>query len=180
MKTVLKKVMLILMIPVITLIAISCKKESPGDSYMTVKMTDTPADYLAVNVEILGASVNIDNHGWIDVPVATGVYNLLSLQNDVTTTLATDVHIPPGHANQLRLLVGNNNTITTVNGTYSLKIPSGDESGIKINLNEDFNSSHHTVIVLDFDAGASVVENGSSHDSFSLKPVIKVKSISHS
>src|SRR5687767_2161906 len=88
----------------------SCKKENPAKGYMTVKMTDAPADYLAVNVEVIGVSVHVDNTGWIDLPCNPGVYDLLTLQNDVTTTLATNVTVPVGKVSQIRLLLGSNNS----------------------------------------------------------------------
>ncbi|HEY1038213.1 MAG TPA: DUF4382 domain-containing protein [Bacteroidia bacterium] len=177
MKTTIKIILTSLIVILISFGIISCKKDKPGESRMTLQMTDAPADYLAVNVEIVGASVHLVNEGWVDVPVTTGVYNLLTLQNDVTATLAPNVSIPLGRVNQMRLHIGTNNSIVTANGTYGLKIPSGEESGIKINLNEDFLDHQHTFIVLDFDARASVVENG--NNSYSLKPVIKIKSITH-
>ncbi len=155
----------------------SCKKENPANGYMTVKMTDAPADYLAVNVEVVGVSVHIDNVGWVDLPCNVGVYDLLTLQNDVTTTLATNVTLPVGKASQIRLLLGNNNSVTTLAGTFRLKVPSGSESGLKINLHENIAPNNHVVIVLDFDAGLSVVETGAGD--FSLKPVIKVESVTH-
>ena len=155
----------------------SCKKENPANGYMTVKMTDAPANYLAVNVEVIGISAHVDNVGWVDLPCNAGVYDLLTLQNDVTATLASNVTLPVGKVSQVRLLLGANNSITTLTGTYDLKIPSGSESGLKVNLHEDIAPNNHVIVVLDFDAGLSVIENG--RDSYSLKPVVKVESVTH-
>lgn len=157
----------------VTLVA--CDKRAEQQARMTVKMTDAPANYLAVNVDVIGMSVNTAGGGWIDLPVQAGVYDLLQLQDSVTVVLANNVVIPTGRINQVRLLLGPNNSIITTAGTFPLTIPSGQESGLKINVNYDIINNANVIMVLDFDAGASVVENGNG--SFSLKPVIKVLSI---
>lgn len=177
MKTKLKIIVSAIVLLGMMAITSSCKKENPAKGFMTVKMTDAPADYLAVNVEVIGVSVHVNNAGWIDLPCNAGVYDLLTLQNDVTTTLATNVTLPVGKVSQIRLLLGSNNSITTSAGTFPLTIPSGSESGLKINLHQDIAPNNHVIVVLDFDAGLSVVENGNG--SFSLKPVIKVESVTH-
>jgi len=102
---------------------------------------------------------------------------LLTLQNDVTTTLAGNVTVPVGKVSQIRLLLGTNNSVTKLTGTFPLKIPSGSESGLKINMHEDIAPNNHLVVVLDFDAALSVVQERA--DSYSLKPVIKVESVTH-
>lgn len=159
---------------IITTIA-SCDKRAEQQGRMTVKMTDAPANYLAVNVDVVGLSVHTSNAGWINLPVQAGVYDLLLLQDSVTVVLANNVVIPTGHITQMRLHLGPNNSIVTTTGTFPLKVPSGEESGLKINLKADIVNNSNVIIVLDFDAGLSVVENGNGD--FSLKPVIKVQSI---
>ena len=152
----------------------ACDKEKE-QAHMTVKMTDAPANYLAVNVDVIGVSIHTSNSGWIDLPVQAGIYDLLQLQNNVTVVLTNNVVVPLGKVSQMRLKLGPNNTIITTTGTYPLTIPSGAESGLKINVNCDIVNNSNVVIVLDFDAGASVVENGAGD--FSLKPVIKLHSV---
>lgn len=152
----------------------SCKKEE-YTGYMTVKMTDAPADYLAINVDVVSASIDVEKMGWINLPIHAGVYNLLDLQNNVTVVLADDVQFPLGTVHQLRLVLGSNNSIKTELGTFPLTVPSGSESGLKINIQQTITKNQYLEVVLDFDAKASIVEN--RNQTFSLKPVIKVKSI---
>lgn len=152
----------------------ACKKEDQTGR-MTVKMTDAPAAYLSVNVDVTGLSVNTSENGWIDLPVNAGVYDLLTLQNNVDVVLAGNATLPAGHINQLRLQLGPANSIVTVNGTFPLTIPSGSETGLKVNIDLDLLPDHTMVLLLDFDANASVVENGAGD--FSLKPVIQLKSV---
>lgn len=177
MKTKLKIIMSAIVLFGMMAMTNSCKKENPAQGHMTVRMTDAPADYLAVNVEVIGVSVHVDNVGWVNLPCNAGVYDLLTLQNDVTATLASNVTLSVGKVSQIRLQLGTNNSITTLTGTFPLKVPSGSESGLKINLHENIAPNNHVVVVLDFDAGLSVIKE--REDSFSLKPVIKVESVTH-
>ncbi len=174
MKTNIKLVLVIIIASACTLLSTSCQKKNQTGS-MSVSMTDAPGDYLAVNVEILGMQVNHQNSGWITLPVNQGVYNLLDLQNNVTVVLASNVQVPVGPVNQLRLLLGPNNSIVDSTGTYPLKVPSGEESGLKININQTITTNNNLSILFDFDAGQSVVETG--NHTYILKPVLKFKAV---
>lgn len=171
------KIIIPVMLVIATLVSVSSckKKEAEQKGSLTIEMTDAPAAYLAVNVEVIGVSVHLENTGWIDLPVNAGVYNLLTLQNNATTVLAGNVSLPIGKITQVRLLLGSNNSVVTPGGQFAMATPSAEESGLKINVDETIVNNQQVVIVLDFDANASVVETGKG--SFSLKPVIKVKSV---
>lgn len=177
MKTFFKLIAVVLVFASIAIITNSCKKEDPkAYGQMTVKMTDAPGDYLEVNVDVIGVQVHHESSGWVTLPINAGVYNLLDLQNNVTTVLASNVQLPVGKISQIRLILGSNNSLVTIQpDTFALKIPSGSESGLKINLHETIQPHTSMEIVLDFDADASIVLTGVG--SYSLKPVIKVKSV---
>jgi hypothetical protein len=176
MKSLLKITLCVLSLMLLEILFTSCGKSTKPDGKVTVEMTDAPAIYSAVNVEVTGVSINSTNNGWVTLPVNAGVYNLLQLQNDVTVVLANSASVPVGKVTQLRLHLGDNNSVVTTAGTFNLKAPSGDDSGLKINLNETIFSNSNLKIVLDFDAGASVVETGSGE--FVLKPVLKLDYVS--
>lgn len=152
----------------------SCSKETQ-EGRMTVKMTDAPANFLQVNVEVIGMRVHTNTEGWIQIPIQTGVYDLLTLQNDITVVLADSVILPAGMIEQIRLELGPNNSLLTTDGLYPLTVPSGAESGLKINVSQELLPDSAMEIVLDFDAAASIVETGNG--GYSLKPVIKIESI---
>lgn len=174
MKTIVKLMMSVAIVAGLATATLSCKKDQKTTGHMTVKMTDAPAEYVAVNVEVIGVNVHVDGQGWINLPIKPGIYNLLELQNDVTVVLADNIEMPVGKVSQVRLVLGSQNSITTAEGTFELKVPSGEESGLKINVHEEIAPNKLLIMVLDFDANASVVVTGNG--SFSLKPVIKVKS----
>jgi hypothetical protein len=153
-----------------------CKKEEQ-ERYgsLSVSMTDAPANFLQVNVDVAEMRVNHESKGWMTLQIKRGVYDLLQLQNNVSVLLANNVRMPIGKITQLRLVLGNNNTVVDVNGSHQLTVPSGSESGLKVNVDQVITQNHSVEILLDFDANASVVMEGNGN--YSLKPVIKVKSV---
>jgi hypothetical protein len=154
-----------------------CKKSDPN-GYMTVMMTDAPGDYLQVNVDIKQVSVHYANgNNWVNLNTNAGVYNLLTLQNNITTVLANNTQVPSGKVSQIRLLLGTNNTVmlSADSSIHPLKIPSAYTSGVKINVDAQIPSQNSVTITLDYDADASVNKEGNGD--YIMNPVIRVKSI---
>lgn len=149
----------------------ACKKESSGHSTLNIRLTDAPADYQEVNVDLEGVTVKIADESWIELDAVPGVYNLLGLQNGVDTLIATEV-LPKGILQEIRLVLGTDNTIKVNGQTYPLVIPSGSESGLKIKVNKNLESSVETLII-DFDAALSVQQEGT--EDYKLRPVLKIK-----
>jgi hypothetical protein len=166
----------VLFVGLISVIAVGCKKE---DEYgnMTVKMTDAPGDYHEVNVDVQTVQVHHSGNGtWTTLGTQSGIYNLLDLQHNVTALLATGTHIPAGNVSQIRLILGSNNTVMLNDSTiHPLKIPSSEQSGIKINVNANIPPAGNVIVTLDYDADQSV--NLEGNGDYIMKPVIKVLSV---
>ena len=154
----------------------SCKKD--GTSRLSVYLTDAPADYDAVHIEVVGlqikASSDQGENGWQSLPMSTipAVYNLLDFTNGMDTLLST-IELPAGKISQLRLILGTNNTIT-VNGITEplpLDIPSGEQSGLKFNIHADLIAGIEYKLWIDFDAARSIVVDGTG--GHKLKPVLR-------
>src|SRR6187399_3134403 len=97
---------------------------STGTSKLMIKMTDAPGDYDEVNIEVLDVLIKNNSDegekGWVSVgnPDMVGegkIYDLLKLTGGANIML-TDSLIPAGHLGQIRLLLGNENTVV-VDGT---------------------------------------------------------------
>ena len=154
----------------------SCGKDKSGNAYFTVKMTDAPGDYDSVNVEVVGTEIHYSNGGgWTSLPTATGIYNLLDLQNDVTAVLVDPNVIPAGDIQQMRLILGTQNTVVVDSVSYPLALSSQDKTGLKINVNTSVNAGDSVEILIDFDADHSIVEQGNS--TYRLKPVVKLENV---
>lgn len=152
----------------------SCNKNDETTSFI-VRLTDSPGDYEEVNIDLLSVEIHSNDgqqsSGWITLNSNPGVYDLLTLTNGVETVIAND-EFPTGRVSQLRLVLGDNNSVVVDGESYPLTVPSGSSSGLKVQLNADLITGITYSILLDFDAAKSVVETGASAK-YILKPVIK-------
>ena len=148
----------------------ACKKES--QSTLQVKLTDAPADLDEVNIDLKAVNVNFrdDSTGWVSLQTKDTIYNLLGLQNGLDTLIAQGT-FPTNTVKEIRLVLGDNNSVKVNGQVYPLTIPSGSTSGLKIKVNKKLNATLETVVI-DFDAGMSVTQE---QDGYKLRPVIKVK-----
>ncbi len=149
----------------------ACKKD---DKQVPVQilLTDNPVDFEEVNVEIREIRVKLDKDtgNWVSLQTNAGVYDLLTLQNGVTDTLALG-NVPEGVLKEVRFILGTNNTVKVNGQLEPLVIPSGSESGLKIKIDKHLGETLNT-FVLDFDAALSIKEES---DGYKLRPVIKLK-----
>lgn len=149
-----------------------------GTATMNVRMTDAPGDYEEVNIEVVSVQVHKDDTngeaGWITLDeINPGVYNLLDFANGRDTLLATS-NLPAGKISQIRLILGNNNTLKLKSGeVVNLTTPSGQTSGVKLQVNAELEQDVTYTMLLDFDAAKSVVPRGNTGQ-YNLKPVIRV------
>ena len=139
---------------------------------LEVRLTDAPGDYEEVNIDIQSVEINSSdgNSGWTTLDVESGVYNILELTNGLDTLLAT-AELPAGQISQIRLILGNNNSVKVNGETKPLSTPSAQQSGLKLNLNATLVEGITYTITLDFDAARSIVAKGNG--TYSLKPVIR-------
>lgn len=145
-----------------------------GETRVEIRLTDAPAPYDEVNIDIIGVSLHVSNEefsGWQELPLLyPGIYNLLDYRNGVDTLLAA-YDLPAGKISQIRLLLGENNTIVKDGEEYPLKTPSAQQSGLKLNFHDELAPGVLYKLWIDFDASRSIVETGSGK--FQLKPVIR-------
>lgn len=158
-----------------TLIFSSCNNDERSIRRIQVRLTDAPGDYEAVNIDLqrmeAHASGGSQQSGWFELNTNSGIYNLLDFTNGLDTLIADD-DLPEGRISQIRLVLGNNNTVVVDGVTHELTIPSGSQSGLKLNVHERFLEGITYKVLLDFDAAKSVVESGTS-GRYHLKPVIR-------
>ena len=102
--------------------------------------------------------------------VKKGIYNLLDFTNGVSTLIATDT-LNVSKVEQIRLILGVNNTVVINGVTYPLSTPSADQSGLKLQVHQTLQAGVLYNILLDFDANKSIVDLGNG--GYKLKPVIR-------
>ena len=110
--------------------------------------------------------------------------NLLELTNGVTKSLG-EVEVPVGTYDLVRVYV-TQASIRLVNGKeYELKVPSGEQTGIKVFIRPNIQVVNQlsTDLLLDVDVSKSFVlkgniENADNVTGFNFKPVIRAKNMS--
>ncbi|MGZ5188552.1 MAG: DUF4382 domain-containing protein, partial [Kaistella sp.] len=141
-----------------------------GSASVNVRLTDAPALYDRVNIDVQKIEFNTNN-GWNSMNVITpGVYNLLDFRNGMDVLLAK-AELPAGSLSQMRLVLGPNNSIVKDGVTYPLDTPSSMQSGLKFNWNQTLEENGAYNVWIDFDAARSIVKKGNG--TYSLKPVIR-------
>lgn len=157
-----------------------CGTDSGGSGMgtMTVEMGDAPIDSAdAVNVFIERVEVNRDgeSNGWTTLNEPQQSYDLLELTNGATEVIGT-AELDAGTYSQIRLILSQDGHSVLVDGSeYDMLVPSGAQTGIKLNVNADIQEDIEYVILLDFDASRSVREAGQNNPAvqYLLQPVIK-------
>src|SRR4030095_9598941 len=169
MKT--RSVLFVLSFALAIMVISSCKKEGKTAPVQFL-LTDAPANYDSVNVHIVAIEVQInhDSESWIPVNTKDSIYNLLDLQNGITTLIAQDT-IPAGVLQEVRFILGDGNKVVVNGVSYPLATPSAEESGLKIKIGQSLNETLNT-FTLDFNAAASINEENGA---YKLDPVIQLK-----
>jgi hypothetical protein len=165
---------------IIIISVFACQKEAGqgdngGQTRLKVFLTDDPANYDEVVIDIQDVQVNITNgssSGWQSLSnVATGLYNVLDLVNG-NDTLIADSQVPDGATiTQVRLVLGSNNYVVENGNIIELETPSAQQSGLKVNVHQQLDSGFLYNLVLDFDAARSIVRTGNGK--LILKPVVR-------
>jgi Domain of unknown function (DUF4382)/Carboxypeptidase regulatory-like domain len=152
---------------------IACSNEDQN-ARIEVRLTDAPGDYEAVNIDIQGLEVHTEGggseSGWKSLEIEKGVYNMLEFTNGIDTLLGSAL-LPAGKISQIRLVLGDHNSIQVDGSESSLSTPSAQQSGLKLNLHAELKEGVTYKILLDFDVARSIVKKGNG--GYSLKPVIR-------
>lgn len=129
-----------------------------GPGRISIEAYDAPPPVGVENVfiNIAEVSVNSAQSGWIVLAEPDSVYDFLELVNGATAALV-DTTLDAGSYNQLRLKLAADGNEVVIEGERSdLKVPSGAQSGIKLNLNFDIESDELVEILVDFDVSRSI------------------------
>ena len=166
-----QKIHLILCIVILGSIFTSCKKNKTQTTYpYAVRMTDAPGPYSAVNIDLQGVIIKGNDGNDVILNVNKGIYNLLDFSNGKDTLIATGT-LNNANVQQIRLILGPNNTVVVNNITYPLSTPSAEQSGLKLQVHQTLQAGVQYSVLLDFDANKSIVEEGNG--TYKLKPVIR-------
>jgi hypothetical protein len=154
--------------------AAGCGSSSSGSGKMSVHLVDAPGDYLEVDLDVQRVEIHSDAGGWLTLGTPDKVVNLLALTNGVAETLADGATLPAGHYGQLRLVLGSRNTVKASDGVHDLKVPSGMQTGVKLNVSFDVQAGTTKDVFIDLDAHRSVfVHQAGASGQYILRPVVR-------
>lgn len=144
-------------------------------------VTDAPATDLS-NVTIAFTELRLkpENGDWIEFSVdGFEQINLLDLQGGLTEPLITDEEVPAGNYTELRLIIDTQNSFvkkeSTADAQYTLAVPSGEQSGLKLKGDFLVAADTTTNFTIDFDVRKSIVDpQGNALADFMLKPSLRL------
>jgi len=183
-----KNMLILLTAAAFLLITGACSetKDNAGDGRLVIKMTDDPFDISGIEsatvtitkVEIKKVGDGIsDGSPWMILSEEIVTLDMIDLRNGVTETLL-DLEIPAGEYDQVRLYVGEAGLKLKDNeDPYTVKVPSGSQTGIKIHISPFLEVSDGLTaeLLLDMDLSRSFILRGNmrNNNGFIFKPVIR-------
>lgn len=180
------------------------KNSSDKTGMLSVRLTDAPFPYDLVaeaNItvfkiearlladddteeETIEEDVNNEDSPFVILMEDEINVNLLELTNGVTEQIA-NIEVPVGTYDLVRVYVKGVNVVLTDGRTFDLKVPSGEQTGIKIFIKPSIivSGGLSSDLLLDFDVSRSFVAKGDINkeggiNGFNFKPVIKASNTS--
>lgn len=168
--------------PLLLALVVACSDSATGpagEARVQIQLKDFPAELVATaDVWISRVYLQGDEGGPVDLfndPANPRHYDLLTLQDGVVADLTAEEGVPEGRYNQLRLVVDSARVslaegVTFRDGTSerTLFVPSGAQTGIKVQLHQDIEAEGGTttVVLVDMDVSRNFVFQGSAAAGF--------------
>jgi|GEM_PF-1516600 len=153
-------------------------RPSPGITEVAVHMTNNshPGTRLQqVNVDIVVVRVQMSTGEWVDLPTKAGIYDLLALQNGVSTAIVNPSGATAGEIIDMRLVIGSRNSVVVGDGSvFPLHVIGGREHRVKMPGTSIVARDGHSVrILIDFNAQRSLMRSDDL-TTYKMEPRIKV------
>ena len=160
----------------------SCQKDEPNEPAQArefkVRMTDAPADYTALNVQVISVDAYHEDGDWVNLSNETHALNILDLTNGEEKIIAKK-NVKAGMYTKLRISFAQEATVkvteasdiggngTTISSVYDLQWD--DAAEVTVDIAEKVTLVTGANVLIDFNAAASVKEiDGEYH----MNPVI--------
>jgi hypothetical protein len=187
-----KKNGLIFLAAAIILLAGSCDRNGTNEGYgrLVIKVTDDPFDInniesatvaiTKVEIKKVGDCVS-DGNPYVVLSEDTVNIDLVDLRNGVTQKLL-DLQIPEGKYDFIKLYVDEAGLkLKDLPDIYRLKVPSGQQTGIKLHISPSVivSGGLTSELLIDFDLSRSFVLRGNinNNNGFIFKPVIRATNL---
>lgn len=141
-----------------------------GKTPVTIKMTDAPANYDAIYLNIDEIEIRTVSGSEV-IDVDADPFDILQYRFGRDTVIAAH-DVPSGRIQEIRLKLEDEGNYIVVDGQeYPLTTPSGQSSGVKLKVHDDLIPNVAYTLLIDFDAAKSVHQTGNGK--WMLKPVLR-------
>lgn len=181
----LTKLRLVLLLSIVTLF-FNCS----GDSVETmdpqqpinlsVTLESSMANYDALNVEIADVLLKTKDNGsapdcWISLNANNvGTVNLMDLTNGSDLLLVSDLPVKVGEIYEVKLVLGNNNSVVINGDTFKVSAPENHQTGLSVPSTHFLNGGNNYTIHLTVNTQDAIIEN-TVNDYKYLQPSMNVE-----
>ncbi|WP_223670590.1 DUF4382 domain-containing protein [Kangiella shandongensis] len=158
----------------------ACKDDDPDTGTLSVAITDAPVDNAeAVVVQFTGIEIQgVGGRQSFDFDTAQTI-DLLQLTGDESLELLPETELDAGEYQWMRLKVNAERGVTDsyidIDGArYSLFVPSGSQTGLKLNRPFVIAAGGQTDFTIDFDLRKSVHEPQDAAQDYYLRPSLRI------
>lgn len=173
-----KKLLFVFLFAMLVIVGCTDNSTEPtlqGKSSLKVYLVDSPSTldsvFIFVNRVEVHRSSNDSTSGWFVINDTPRSFDLMQLRNGASAVLG-DTVLEPGQYSQIRLILSDGNYAVDQGVQHKLTVPSGFQTGIKLNHEFTLEPNNLYELVLDFNVNKSVHVTGNGK--YMMKPVIRV------
>lgn len=172
------RTLLLTALSMLFLLLAACNGTSSSNGSMSLGITDTPVDGAQqVVVAFTGVALMGPSGQQTFQFASEQSINLLSLQGNASQALLSNVMVPAGSYQWLRLDIdpAHSYVISSSGGQYPLNIPSGSQTGLKLVSGFTVAQGGLSAFTIDFNLRQSLTENNSSGSTtYTLTPALRL------
>ena len=146
-----------------------------GPAALSVHLVDGPLDGLAeVNIDLQRIAIVSESGKETELGQPGAILDLLKLQGGVSEVISRNELLADRYS-QLRLELGTRNSLKLSDGSVvPLRVPSGRQSGLKIQIDMNLATASRQDVFVDFDVAESLhLQMNSRVPRFMLRPVLR-------
>lgn len=160
----------------VVFLGISCTEQYSYEYGMVnIKLSSAFSDFeqVIINIESIQVLYSTQNSQsqWVDIENSEISEHYLQNYRNGESVLIASSSIVQGNLLKIRIKIGENNSITTKEGTFDLNLAKNNNSTFEIIYNETFEYSEEKTIILNLDIQKSVTKL--TNDKFELNPVFR-------
>ena len=154
------------------MVVTSCNKKSTDASKVRFNLTDAPAQFDAMFIDVTGIQVHTEGGGWTSLHSSLGVINILDYVNGSTAIVAEGELAAGTTIDAIHLMLGSNNSVVVNGVSHALTNTAALQSGLTVAINNTLQAGGSYDWTIDFDAAQSVMADATG--SFAFTPTIRL------